>query len=398
MRLGIVTAFPPSKTTLNEYAYHLVKHFVKNDAISEVILYTDFTPETKTLDFPFAKKVKLVECWEFNSYKTVASVTKAVLSTKPDHVLFNLQFMKFGDNKVVAALGLMLPKLISVLGIKTTVLIHNILETVNLESAGFTKNPVIKAIYNAIGYMLTKLILSADEVTVTIPKYKRILTKKYKAKNITVIPHGTFEIPPQPTYQTHSHAKQIMAFGKFGTYKKVEKLIEAFQMVKQRIQKPLELVIAGTNNPNTPNYLETVKAKYKYVKGITFTGYVAEEDVPVIFNKSDVVAFPYTSTTGSSGVLHQAGSYGKAVVLPNIGDLKELIHDEGYTGEFFNPDNAQSLSHAIEKLIVDNHYRIELGKQNYKAATNYPMSVICNKYLKLFSKHIISVESVEVLV
>lgn len=54
---------------------------------------------------------------------------------------------------------------------------------------------------------------------------------------------------------------------------------------------------------------------------------------------------PYTSTTGSSGVLHQAGSYGKAVVLPNIGDFAEVITQEGY-GEFFNPDEPATLARA----------------------------------------------------
>ena len=34
MKIGIVTSFPPSKVTLNEYAYHLVKNFVANENVS----------------------------------------------------------------------------------------------------------------------------------------------------------------------------------------------------------------------------------------------------------------------------------------------------------------------------------------------------------------------------
>ena len=40
-----------------------------------------------------------------------------------------------------------------------------------------------------------------------------------------------------------------------------------------------------------------------------------------MFAAASVAVFPYTSTTGSSGVLHQAGSYGCPVALPDIGDL-----------------------------------------------------------------------------
>ncbi|MCB0051657.1 MAG: glycosyltransferase, partial [Caldilinea sp.] len=64
-----------------------------------------------------------------------------------------------------------------------------------------------------------------------------------------------------------------------------------------------------------------------------------------------VVVFPYTSTTGSSGVLHQAGSYGRAVVLPKIGDFAEVITEEGYDGEFFNPADARTLADAIARIL-----------------------------------------------
>ena len=386
MKLGIVTSFPPSKVTLNEYAYHLVKHFVQNKNIDKVILYCDKTIDDKTLDFPYSEKVHVIECWNFNSYKTIFSVFKAIQKSKPDQVLFNLQFMKFGDKKIVAALGLMLPMLVRLFGTNTTVLIHNILETVDLKNTGFAQNKLLIVAYKFIGYLLTKLLLGANKVVVTIPKYKRILELKYKAKNVVVIPHGTFEILQTPKYRTQKGAKKIMAFGKFGTYKKVEILIEAVKRVRQRTGEFLEIVIAGTNNPNTPNYLESVKKAYWNVKGLTFTGYVAEEDVSTLFKESSLVVFPYTSTTGSSGVLHQAGSYGKAVILPNIGDLKELVLDEGYRGEFFNKEDIDSLAMAIQKMVLNDIYRIELGKINYKAATAYPMKKICKLYLNTFKE------------
>ena len=384
MKLGIITSFPPSKITLNEYAYHLTKNFVKNELIEELILFTDKTKLEKTLDFPFSEKITIIECWSFNSFNNLFSISSAVKCNKPDQLLFNLQFMKFGDKKIPAALGLLLPIYLRLFGFKTTVLIHNILETVDLNEAGFAKNKISEFAYNCIGNILTRIILSANIVAVTIPKYKRILEDKFNASNIVVIPHGTFEIPNIPSYKIPLGAKKIMAFGKFGTYKKVEILIEAVKRVRERTGEALEIVVAGTNNPNTPNYLQSVKKKYKNLKLLTFTGYVEEEKVAELFNDTSVVVFPYTSTTGSSGVLHQAGSYGKAVVLPNIGDLKELIQEEAYNGEFFNVNDIESLAVAIQKIVVNDLYRIELGKINYEAATTFPMSKICNLYINAF--------------
>jgi len=387
MKLAIVTAYPPSKVTLNEYAYHLVKQFRQNQNVTELILLTDRTEGEKDLEFSESGcKITVKECWSFNSYKNIFSVTKAINQTQPDSVLFNLQFMKFGDKKIAAALGLMLPLVCKLKKIPNIVLLHNILEEVDLGSAGFTSNKLMQKIYGFIGTALTRLILQADTVALTMQKYVNILEFKYLADNVTLIPHGTFEIPSRPDFSLPEGPLQIMTFGKFGTYKKVEGMIEAVELVRAKTGLDLEVVIAGTDNPNVPGYLAKVEEEYKHVPQVRFTGYVEEEDVPVIFNESAVVVFPYTSTTGSSGVLHQAGSYGKAVVMPDLGDLALLVKDEGYQGEFFEPTSVESLANAIEKIVTNEAYRLHLAETNYEAATAHPMSQIAEMYIENFEK------------
>ncbi|MDA0177598.1 glycosyltransferase [Mesoflavibacter profundi] len=387
MKLAIVTAYPPSKVTLNEYAYHLVKHFRQKESITEIVLLTDKTEGQKDIDFEEQGcKVSVIECWQFNSYKNVFTVSNALTQSKPDAVLFNLQFMKFGDKKIPAALGLMLPLICKLKAIPNIVLLHNILEEVDLAKAGFTTNKWLQKAYNFIGSTLTRLILKADHVAVTMHKYVDVLEAKYKAKNIIQIPHGTFEVTKtQPNFDLPEGPLQIMTFGKFGTYKKVEPMIEAVQLVREKTGLDLEVVIAGTDNPNVPGYLEQVKKAYQHVPQVRFTGYVEEKDVPKIFNESAVVVFPYTSTTGSSGVLHQAGSYGKAVVMPDLGDLALLVQDEGYKGEFFNPTSVNSLANAIEAIVTNPNYRIALELANYKAATAFPMQKVTDMYLSVFN-------------
>ncbi|MFD2542771.1 glycosyltransferase [Lacinutrix gracilariae] len=386
MKLAIVTAYPPSKVTLNEYAYHLVKHFRQKENVTEIVLLTDKTEGKKDIAFTEdGCKITVKECWAFNSYTNIINVTKAINNTQPDAVLFNLQFMKFGDKKVAAALGLMLPLVCKLKNIPNIVLLHNILEEVDLGSAGFTSNKIMQKVYGFIGTSLTKLILQADTVAVTMQKYVDILEKKYNAKNVTLIPHGTFEISEEkPEYTLPEGPLQVMTFGKFGTYKKVEGMIEAVEKVRASTGLDLEVVIAGTDNPNVPGYLAKVQEDYKHVPQVRFTGYVEEYEVPTLFKESAVVVFPYTSTTGSSGVLHQAGSYGKAVVMPDLGDLALLVKDEGYKGEFFEPTSVDSLANAIEAIVTNETYRVVLGKANYEAATAYPMEKIADMYLSNF--------------
>ena len=384
MKIAVVTAFPPSKVTLNEYGYHLVKNFVQKDEVSELVLICDKTEAPKQLDFDNSEKVTVNECWSFNSYTTLFSILKQVIKEKPETILFNIQFVKFGDKKIPAALGLLLPMILRLLGFKTMVLMHNILEQVDLEKAGFTSNKIAQYVYNFIGTTLTRCLLKANKVSVTINKYVDVLNAKYKTKNVVLIPHGTFESVKDVDFNLPAGPKKIMAFGKFGTYKKVEILIEAVIEIRKNNKEAIEVVIAGTDSPNTPGYLQSVKEKYAHVEGITFTGYVEEHDVERIFTESAIVAFPYTSTTGSSGVLHQAGSYGKAVVMPDLGDLALLVEEEGYKGEFFNPTSSISLAKAISTILEDENYRIKIAKTNYKAASALSMDKIVDMYLNEF--------------
>lgn len=385
MKIALVTPYPPSKLTLNEYAHHLVMHFKDKKEVSEIVIITDELPEGQEYAIEEAKiPVKFEAVWNFNSIRNPLNILKAIRQHKPDVVFYNIHFLTFGDNKVAAALGLLTPMISRMAGYTSVVLLHNIVESVDLSSAGFTRNVFMKWIYSMFGTMLTFFLLRANLVAVTISKYVSILEKKYKAGNIALVPHGSFETPDEPSFKLPAGPKKIMTFGKFGTYKKVESMIEAVELVRQRTGEDLEIVIAGTDSPNAHGYLNGVQQKYQSISQLSFTGYVEEEDVPGIFRDSAMVVFPYTSTTGSSGVLHQAGSYGCAAILPNIGDLKSLIEEEGYRGNYFEPDNVESLADAIEDLVINDDRRKELGKSNYIAAASLPMGDIADWYLMHF--------------
>jgi len=386
LSLAIVSPYPPSKGTLNEYAHHLVNHFKDKTNLKEIHIISDKLPEG--LSFPDIESevaVHFHQSWSFNSMTNALKIRKQIKKIAPDVVFYNIQFLSFGDKKIPATLGLLTPWLTKMSGIPSVVLLHNILETVDLKSAGITKNPVMAWIYKSFGNLITRFVLSSNLVTVTIAKYVQILEMKYKAKNVALVPHGSFELPAMPDF-SEEKPLQIMTFGKFGTYKKVEGMIEAVAEVRERIGKDIEIVIAGTDNPNVKGYLDSTKEKYKHIPNIRYTGYVEEEDVPGLFNNATAVLFDYTSTTGSSGVLHQAGSYGKAAIIPKIGDLKELVEEEGYMGEYFEPGDVKGMANAVEKLLTDHDYRKTLSERNYVAAASLPMNEIADWYLLHFQR------------
>ena len=389
LRIVFVSTYPPSAGSLNEYAYHFVRFLRRKADVQEVILLADelpaghsYGPDAPTDSAPLT----VLPSWRFGSWANAIRIAAAIRRISPHLVFFNIQFATFGDGKLAAALGLLTPALVKLLGFPTIVILHNIMETVDLENAGFASNRVKALLIRCCGTLVTRCLLASDLVALTIPKYVEILEKKYRANNVVLAPHGTFDQTPAPKFDPPDDPLRIMTFGKFGTYKRIEILIEAFQELQRTISANLELVIAGTDSPNAPGYLAALQSQYADAANIRFTGYVAEEDVAAIFHEAAVVVFPYTSTTGSSGVLHQAGSYGKAIVLPNLGDFAEIISEEGYSGEFFDPASAASLAAAIGRLLHDSERRRELGARNYLAAQGLPIDEVVDWYLLHFER------------
>ena len=222
--------------------------------------------------------------------------------------------------------------------------------------------------------MLTKGILASGRVAVLVPSYMPILREKYKAENVVLMPHGVFEMGPRDVFYEPS-VPTIMTFGKFGTYKRVEPLIEAFQTLKLEMPN-LELVIAGSNSPNAAGYLEGIREQFADDESIRFTGYVAEEDVPTVFAQCSVVAFPYTSTTGSSGPLHQAASYGRPLVVPRVGDFPSVLKLEGFQAEMFDPNDPAGLVRALRNSLDDPENARRQARHNLVAAASQSMPVL----------------------
>lgn len=372
MHLALVTAYPPSKGSLNEYGYHFAKALAAKPEVHTLSIVADTLPDAP------AEEVNVHRAWSFNDARSALKITRALNKLQPDAVIFNLQFASFGDQRVPAALGLFAPWLSRRMR-PTITLLHNLFETVDLESAGFGKNPLVNAGTRLAGEMFTRVLLGSDLVALTMPRYVDILRIKYGAANVFHAPHGSFEAPrevkPLPEQPT------VMTFGKFGTYKKVEVLLEAHARLLKR-DPSVRLVIAGSDSPNAQGYLAGVQARYADLPNVTYTGYVPEDEVPRIFQGSTVVAFPYESTTGSSGVLHQAGQFGRAAVMPRIGDLADLVEEEGYRATFFAPGDVESLMAALTGVLFNREQARQLGLTNHRAASGLTLSEVADDYLR----------------
>jgi len=386
--LALVTAFPPGSGSLNEYALHLANAFARRPDLDRIIILAD------KMDVPLPElnldpKIEVRRVWTFNDMLSVHKITKAIDKCKPDNVLFNLQTASFGDKEIPAALGLLAPALTQLKGHGTGVLMHNLIDAVDLAQTNLANQKLRQKIVELAGTLITKIMLKAGYVSVTLDSFHEILTSKYKAKNAFMVPHGSFPIASTlPTYRLSERSNKIVTMGKFGTYKKLERLIFAIQNInKTRPEEDkISLIIGGSDHPATPGYLEGLANMFKSDDAIKFHGYVAEEDVEGFFKQARLAVFDYDSTTGSSGVLHQAAIYGTPPVYPMMGDFVDVTEREGLSGFHYTPLDQDSLERSIEQGLSKAKTAQSIADNNLDVSKGVTMDTVAAAQLRLMHR------------
>src|SRR3954470_20445999 len=310
MKICLVTAFPPSKRGLNEYGYHIARELQQDPLLSLTILADRLeTPEPELEGF----RVRRV--WDMNRLSNPARLLSAIRDIKPDVVWFNLLFSTFGGKPVPAFAGLAIPAITRLTGCYTHVTLHHLMDNINLKDAG-VRYP---RLYRLAGNIATRMLLQANSVSVLLPAYRRTLIEKYKGDDVHFRAHGILSARPEfPDFSKRGNPEhRVVAFGKWGTYKRLELVIEAFGILAKEVPEA-RLIVAGGDHPMTPGYVQSVAERWKDCDRIEFTGYVPEDKLPELFSSASVCVMPYSSATGSSGVAHLACEYGVPIISAGI--------------------------------------------------------------------------------
>lgn len=176
----------------------------------------------------------------------------------------------------------------------------------------------------------------------------------YRTKSLHVIPHGNY-IDAYPNDMSQEGARDRLniaddAFvyvfvGNARPYKGIERLMAAFDKVADDKSVLLLMMRSGLN----PEYADEIKEK---VQGddrvLAFTSPFFEQDeFQTYLNAADVAVLPFVDVLTSGSAL-LALSFGKPLILPNIGCLPELIDDT--MGQLFDPKDLQGLEDAMRVM------------------------------------------------
>ncbi|MBW4038481.1 MAG: glycosyltransferase [Acidobacteria bacterium] len=396
IKICLVAAFPPSIGPLNEYSYHIARELQRHKEVELTILADELEEGMLALDAagkPVDPQhsiklpgVKIIRCWKFGSIATPIRLLNTIRQLKPDVVWYNLVFSSFGspESPVAAFAGLSAPALTRAAGFYTHITLHHIIEHVDFASAGVPR----ERLYRKGTDLATWSLLKANSVSVLLSDYRRTLKTKYAAQNILVGTHGTFATissPPDLSKRGNPDMR-ILAFGNWGTYKRLEALMEAFPLILKRFPNA-RLIVAGGNHSAAPGYWESIRDAQPANLPIEFLGYVQQKDVPKLFSTSSLLVMPYDSSTGSSGPAHQACEYGIPIVCADIADFRCMAADDDMAISFYKRGDIEDLAGKICAILESPEMQRQMSDYNYSAGVQMTMATVARNYLRWFELH-----------
>ena len=368
MRVCFVSSYPPNHARLSEYAQNLVTVLAGRPAIDALYLLVDKTTLSAKV-LPEDPKVKVLRVWKADNLPSVLSLMYYILKLRPDVVHFNVSFQSFGKNKLTNVTGLSLILLSRLLGFRVLAAVHTLGEKADLE-----KFSLKDSLLNRVGILMaTKIILSAQTVVVLVRSYGDFLKQRYGHKGVQYIPHGA-TVDTNPTM--NSDGKVILIFGHMGPHKGLPLMFEAFEKIRKE-KSNIKLVVAGSNHPNFPNYLEEFDKVH--TPKVEFLGYVPQEKLASVFRRADVVVLPYNAAPGTSGVFHLACGYGRPIVASDLPEIREMVED-GASAILVPPGNVDALKNAILKVLFNKEVAAKMSKQNLNFAQGENWNAVAKAY------------------
>ncbi|MFH1560403.1 MAG: glycosyltransferase [Chloroflexota bacterium] len=208
---------------------------------------------------------------------------------------------------------------------------------------------------------------------------------------IHVVPHGVLE--PAPIRGTGREearrrlgflpgSRVVLHFGNIRRYKGVDTLLEAMALVVKEEPQAL-LVVAGQPWGSWQPYA-------RIIHELGLTGHVVErldfippEEVEDIFAAADVVALPYRAFDSQSGVGAMALSFGRAMVVTDVGGLPGLVRSPQAV---VPPEDPQALAQALLTVLKEAPWQQRLEEESRIMAKQYQWEDIAQRTVEVYRR------------
>jgi glycosyltransferase involved in cell wall biosynthesis len=253
--------------------------------------------------------------------------------------------------------------------------VHAAHEFLSFSKKALPSTPVIFHLHSHQGSDLSKLInykLSAciagkraDMLIAVSEEEKRIVTKKGYPENRVEIVYNGFEEEGEDDFEKIDEIKSsyeldncviIGNLGRLNRTKRLDLLIRAFRILKERVDAKLKLLIIG-DGPQREKLMHLAERECPG-GDIVFPGFINRGDR--ILKIFDIFVLP-TTFEGCSNVLIEAMSKSLPIVTTDIPSVKWMFED-GKNALLFKKNSVRDLADKIYELVDDAGLRESLKK------------------------------------
>ena len=183
-------------------------------------------------------------------------------------------------------------------------------------------------------------------------------------------------------YRLPENAPLILYVGGISPHKNLETLVRAVRQV----DRPWHLVLAGDYSGDSffSSYekVTALVGKIDIADRVTFTGYVPDEDLVVLYNTAAMLVLPSLSEGFGLPVI-EAMACGLPVAVSNRGSLPEVV---GEAGLLFDPRSEKEIAEVISRLLTDNALRSVLRSRSLARAKLFSWENAARKMMSILEE------------
>src|SRR6185369_11659319 len=198
--------------------------------------------------------------------------------------------------------------------------------------------------------------------------------------SVHVVPHGILSIYKLwDVADVEEERKTILFFGRLSRYKGLDILLEAHRLILKSMPQA-KLFIAGKGETLPINTIGDTQRKNLEIHH----RFIPNSEVPRFFHRAAVVVLPYTEAS-QSGVVPIAYSFGKPVVVTNVGSIPEVVKD-GISGIVVPPNDPVALADALVTILGNDRLRQEMEQNALEMArTELSWHSIAKRTMEVYS-------------
>jgi O-antigen biosynthesis alpha-1,2-mannosyltransferase len=159
----------------------------------------------------------------------------------------------------------------------------------------------------------------------------------------------------------------IMFSGTIEARKNIERLLEAFSLLKADLRASYDLVISGKNSEIENQRIMNLGKKLSINDHLVLTGYTSDDDLVALYNLCELFVLPSLHEGFGLPAL-EAMSCGAPTIGSNTTSIPEVI---GRSDAIFDPYNSSAIAEKISEVLINDDFRQRLREHGLNQAKKF---------------------------